>query len=469
MAPVLRLAILLVLCSCFFSNTSSFVQRRTPTQPKNNSYRNVAYYVNWAIYERQFFPQEILADKLTHVLYAFANIDPETGTVFLSDQNADTDLRFQNDPIGNADSNLYGCLKQLYILKKKNRHLKVLLSVGGWTYSANFATPAGTASGRSTFALSAVSLVQNLGLDGLDIDWEYPADVTQANNFVLLLQAVRNALDAYGNSLSPPYHFTLTIACPAGPSNYEKLLIAEMDQYVDFWNLMAYDYVWSGSLKTGHQANLFSASDESTPFNTLTAVNYYTSKGVAPQNIVLGMPIYGRVFDATAGAGLPFVGVGPGQWEVGVYDFKALPLAGAKEHFDSKLGLSYSYDATKREFISYDNIAVVNQKAAWIQKMELGGAMWWESSADALGSKSLITSVYLVLGGKNGLGLDNTPNTLSYPDSDYDNIRAGMPDVSSPSEYTSTLTKSAILSATTCTITLTTTITLPDQCTCTTF
>ncbi|KFY02625.1 hypothetical protein V490_00443 [Pseudogymnoascus sp. VKM F-3557] len=422
-----------------------------------------------AIYERNFFPQDIPADKLTHVLYAFANIDPETGTVFLSDQNADTNFRFQSDPIDNADGNLYGCLRQLYILKKKNRHLKVLLSVGGWTYSANFVTPAGTASGRSTFALSAVSLVQNLGLDGLDIDWEYPADVTQAKNFVLLLQAVRNALDAYGNSLSPPYHFTLTIACPAGPSNYEKLLIAEMDQYVDFWNLMAYDYVWSGSLKTGHQANLFSANDESTPFNTLAAVNYYTSKGVAPQNIVLGMPIYGRVFDATAGAGLPFVGVGLGQWEVGIYDFKALPLAGAKEHFDSKLGLSYSYDATKREFISYDNIAVVNQKAAWIQKMELGGAMWWESSADALGSKSLITSVYLVLGGKNGLGLDTTPNTLSYPDSAYANIRAGMPDVTSPSEYTSTLTKSTILSATTCTITLTTTITLPDQCTCTTF
>lgn len=365
-------------------------------------------------------------------------------------------MHFQSDPIYDAGNNLYGCLKQLYILKKKNRHLKVLLSIGGWTYSANFATPAGTASGRSTFASSAVSLVRNLGLDGLDIDWEYPADATQAQNFVFLLQAVRDALDLYGNSLSTPYHFLLTIACPAGPSNYEQLLIAEMNQYIDFWNLMAYNYVWSKSPQTGHQANLFSANDETTPFDTLTAVKYYISEGVAPQNIVLGMPIYGRAFDATGGAGLPFIGVGPGNWEPGVYDFKSLPLNGAKEQYDSKLGASYSYDATKKEFISYDNIAVVNQKAAWIQKMELGGAMWWESSADALGSKSLIASVYLALGGNNGLGLDKTSNTLTYPDSDYANIRAGMPEVSSPSEYTSTPTK---LSATTRTVTLITTTT----------
>ncbi|OBT82438.1 hypothetical protein VE02_08919 [Pseudogymnoascus sp. 03VT05] len=220
-----------------------------------------------------------------------------------------------------------------------------------------------------------------------------------------------------------------------------------MDQYVDFWNLMAYDYVWSGSPQTGHQANLFPANDGSTPFDTLTAVNYYISKGVAPQNIVLGMPIYGRAFDATAGAGLPFDGVSLGKWEPGVYDFKDLPLIGAKEHFDSKLG-----------------------------KMELGGAMWWESSADALGSKSLIRSVCLALGGQDGLGLERTSNRLAYLDSTYANLGAGMPDSGSASKSTSGSTKSTVSSAssatsslsrrassTTVTVTLTTTITAPNQ------
>lgn len=235
-------------------------------------------------------------------------------------------------------------------------------------------------------------------------------------------------------TLRTPYHFKLTVACSAGPSNYQIMQLADMDQYVDFWNLMAYDYAGSWSTVTANQANLFSSGNTAaTPFDTQTAVNYYISQGIAASKIVLGMPIYGRSFEATEGLGKPFNGVGGGTWEAGVYDFKVLPLSGAAEVYDNTTGSSYSYDASKQELISYDNVLVAKQKAAWIQLRGLGGAMWWESSADGVGNNSLIQNVVEVLGGENGSGLETISNELVYLNTTYDNLRAGMPDSGSAS------------------------------------
>ncbi|KAH9905609.1 glycoside hydrolase family 18 protein [Xylariomycetidae sp. FL2044] len=394
-----------------------------------DQYRTVAYFVNWAIYGRKHRPQDLPAEKLTHVLYSFANVRPESGEVYLTDGWADTDIHWEGDSWNDSGTNLYGCLKQLNLLKRRNRQLKVLLSVGGWTYSANFRQPASTPSGRAAFVASCVELVKNLGFDGIDIDWEYPQSGSEAADFVALLQAVRDGLDAYSRTLPSPYHFELTVACPAGPQNYERLDLARMDRLLDFWNLMAYDYAGSWDATSGHQANLYPSRSNPacTPFSTAPAIEHYVRSGVAPSKLVLGMPLYGRAFQGTPGPGQAYSGVGEGTWENGVHDYKKLPLAGAQEHADPEAGASWCYQPETRTMVSYDTVPLARTKAQFVRDRQLGGAMWWESSADkeAGSGESLIANVVDVLGGT--AGLDKKENLIDFPHSKYENLKAGFP------------------------------------------
>ncbi|CAK7212553.1 Chitinase 4 [Sporothrix curviconia] len=400
------------------SETAALAQRSA-------GYQNAVYFVNWGIYARNFTPAELPASQLSYVLYAFANLQP-TGEVYSSDLWADIQQHYATDSWNDVGNNVYGCVKQLYLLKKANRNMKVLLSIGGWTYSqnGNFAAAAGSAATRATFAQTAVTLVKDWGFDGIDIDWEYPADATDATNFVLLLQAVRAELDAYAAQYAPGYHFLLTVASPAGPTNYNIQNLKDMAAVLDFFNFMGYDYAGAFSAYAGHQANLYPnpQNPNATPFSTDAAITDYLGAGVPASQIVLGMPIYGRAFDSTAGPGTAYNGVGPGTWEAGIYDYKDLPLASATEQTDSTAGATYSYDAAKQEMVSYDTPAMVQTKVQYLKSKGLGGGMFWEASADKTGGDSLIGTAYNALG-----GLDATQNLLSYPDSQYANMAAGMP------------------------------------------
>ncbi|KJZ78172.1 Endochitinase 1 [Hirsutella minnesotensis 3608] len=394
----------------------------------NPGYRSVAYFVNWAIYARKHRPQDLPVENLTHILYAFANVRSDSGEVHLTDTWADTDIHWEGDSWNDSGTNLYGCLKQLNLLKKRNRNLKVLLSVGGWTYSSNFKNPASTPQGRDTFAKSCLELVKNLGFDGIDVDWEYPQNAEEASHFVQLLAAVRGELDAYAQNLGNCQRLELTVACPAGSQNYQKMDICAMDKLLDFWNLMAYDYAGSWDSISGHQANIYPSGDcpASTPFSTAAAVDYYVSQGVHPSKIVLGMPLYGRAFENTDGPGTPYNGTGDGTWERGVYDYKKLPLDGAEVCYDANIGASFCFDAQQRRLVTYDTPQVTASKADFIKQRGLGGVMWWESSADKEGSENLIGTAVACLGGPQAL--QRQDNCIEYPDTKYDNLRNGFPD-----------------------------------------
>ncbi|CAM1503408.1 Fc.00g081840.m01.CDS01 [Cosmosporella sp. VM-42] len=372
-------------------------------------YINAVYFVNWGIYQRGYQPRDLPTSQITHVMYS-------------GDSYADLEKRYDDDS-SETGSNAYGCVKELFRLKKSNRNLKVMLSIGGWTWSTNFPAAASSDATRATFATTAVTIMKDWGFDGIDVDWEYPADEAEATNMVLLLKAVRAELDAYAARFAEGYHFQLSIAAPAGAANYEKLPMAELGKVADHVNLMAYDYAGSWSNAAGHTANLYPRPDDpsSTPFNTDAAVRAYLDGGIPPEKLVLGIPIYGRSFESTSGLGQAYSGVGSGSWENGAWDFKVLPRAGAVVDYDGVAKAYYSYDPETQELISFDSPDAVREKVAYVQNLGLGGCMFWEASGDRNDSDSLVATSSRSLG-----QLDQAKNWLSYPDSRYVNIATSL-------------------------------------------
>lgn len=154
----------------------------------------------------------MLTLRRRHILYAFANLKADTGEVFLSDTWADQEIHYPGDSWNDQGKNLYGNFKALYNLKKQNRHLKLILSIGGWTYSPTFHPIVVNPALRSKFVASSIRLLEDNGLDGLDIDYEYPQNDEQARGYVQLLRELREGLDAHARRKGANYRFLLTVS-----------------------------------------------------------------------------------------------------------------------------------------------------------------------------------------------------------------------------------------------------------------
>lgn len=191
------------------------------------------------------------------------------------------------------------------------------------------------------------------------------------------------------------------------------------------------DYAGSWDTVANHQANVHGGQ-----INTQIAINWYTAQGIERHKLIIGIPLYGRSFLATSGPGQPFSGIGPGSWEKGVYDYRALPLPGSTVHHDNHAMASWSYDANKREMISYDSAEVARQKAEWIVREGLGGGMYWELSGDKGGErkgmeggegKKEVPGQSIVHVVREAFGrMDDTPNWLGYEGSQFENMKKGM-------------------------------------------
>lgn len=361
----------------------------TPPPPSSDAWRVVGYFTAWGVYGRDFHVDDLPADQLTHVNYAFANISAE-GECVLGDPYADTERTYDGDA---WDDPLRGSFRRLQLLKERHPHLRTLISIGGWTWSGRFSDVARTEESRRRFASSCVDFMARYGFDGIDVDWEYPVSGGLASNtthpddrhnYTLLLEEFRRQLDARGEGN------LLTIAAPAGPSiiaNYELPALARV---LDWINLMAYDFNGAWGERTGHNAPLYTYDGDTSPegFNVDAAVRAYLDGGVPPQRLVLGVPFYGRSFrGATGGDGLgqPFTGPGDGTWEPGVVDWQDIAeryLPTWTRHWHEAAQVPYLHDPATGAFISYDDPESLAIKRDYARGLGLGGVMIWEMSSD---------------------------------------------------------------------------------------
>jgi len=214
--------------------------------------------------------------------------------------------------------------------------------------------------------------------------------------------------------------------------------VAAMDPFVTNWNVMTYDYAGPWSKVSDYTDNLYRGNTKQ-GIDTDSVLKWYTEHGASPRKINMGIPLYGRSFENTNGIQQPYSGVGTGSWgEEGLWDVKVLPLAGAKVTEDFNTGGSYSYDAAKKELITFDTVNIVKEKAQYVVKHNFSGSMYWELSSDHVGSSSLVSAAI-----SQYQSLDQTLNHLHYPGSQFDNMKScmgGCPPAPTPPKTTTTTT-----------------------------
>lgn len=364
--------------------------------------RCVAYFTSWSAYARNITVGDMDPTLLTHINFAFANLNPD-GEIVVGDSWVDLEKPFGNES-WDSPSDSRGHFNALRQMKEQYPHIRTLISVGGWTWSKNFSDVAATDAGRAKFAQSAAAFVSRYGFDGVDIDWEFPVEggdnithrAEDKQNYTKLLAETRKALDAQGTTDGK--HYLLTIAGGPNVSFAKNTELKAMMQYLDFINVMTYDYHGGWENATNHNAPLHANPNDPTEnkdFSVENTINAYLGCGVEPQDLNLGLAFYGRGWIDVAGSannGLwqsgkaaTSVGYGMGTWEGACFDYWDLV-----QNYIGKNGYTRYYDETAQapylfngsSFISYDDPQSIKAKLAFADAKNLGGVMFWEFSGD---------------------------------------------------------------------------------------
>lgn len=304
--------------------------------------------------------------KLTHLNVAFGHV--------------------RNDEITTEHLKHTALLREM---KQEHPELTLLLSVGGWS-AGGFSEAASTEEGRKSMAASAVRVLSELPFDGIDLDWEYPsygeAEIASSpddkRNFTLLLKTMREALDAKGSL--DGRHYLLTIAAGADQYYVDGTEMDQVQQYLDFVQLMTYDMRGGFQVLTGHHTNLYTPTGDLFRISTDASVNIFVRAGVPKEKIVIGAAFYSRVWNQVPDRnhGLHQMAGSTGGYGP---DFTQLAAEfinknGYTRYWDEEARAPYLFNGSS--LISYDDEESIQHKCDYVKDQGLAGVMFWEYGCD---------------------------------------------------------------------------------------
>ena len=281
--------------------------------------------------------------------------------------------------------------EQVASLQKAYPKLRINLSIGGWG-ADGFSDAACCEKNRNLFVQSALELVKELGLNGVDIDWEFPVGpdwgqkiksrAQDKENYILLLKDLRQAFDR--EEALCKKHFCVTTAVPAWTWFLEKNDVRAASQICDYLNLMCYDYYGIWSETTGFNASLFTNRNDPRQWSTDECLKVYFRAGVPAEKIVLGFPTYGFAWQGVPDGGTHGL-FQKHQTFLGNFDITQLEELygqGFEDFFDESAKQSYRYNKEKKIFATYPSEAFIKEIAAYSRKQNLAGIMYWEYGHD---------------------------------------------------------------------------------------
>ena len=247
---------------------------------------------------------------------------------------------------------------------------------------------AANASTRANFIRNITDFCVEHGYDGVDLDWEFPANVTDRNNLTLLIYELRQAFNDKDSTL------LITMAVPAGSWNGQWFDFSTMKNYVNWFGCMTYDFHGSWSDHAGHNSPLYTPSNDHCG-SVHDGINYiHVSRGIPKEKILMGIPFYGKSFNAT-GLYAPHTGT----TDYSYTDIVPLIGNGWTYYWDNVSKVPYIMNSSFTKLITFDDSVSVRLKCEYAREKNLAGVMIWALGHDAIGyNQPLLTTIGKVIG-----------------------------------------------------------------------